>query len=106
MSMLLAAEMAPMKASAPTSGWPLLRASSSTWLSGFPTGKRTVPLQSSGSTGRLSSSKKSGKAHAATRSARPSSDSVNAMWNCRGRRKAAAKESSRSVNQGPPCTGA
>jgi len=97
--------MAPMNASAPTRGWPLLRASSRTWLSGLPVGKRTVPLHSSGSTGRLSSRRNSGKAHAATRSARPSSDSVNAMWNCRGRRNAAAKESRSRVAQGPLCTG-
>ncbi len=61
--------------------------------------------QSSGITATLSSSRKSGNAQAATRSARPSSDSVKAMWNCRGRRNAAANESRSRVNQGPLCTG-
>ena len=55
---------------------------------------------------RFSSSRNSGKAHDAVNSERSSSASLKAMWNWRGSRNAAAKDSSSSAIHGPSRTGA
>ena len=99
-TMPVAADRPPMKATSASSGWSSATGSDSTKLSAFtlPGPKCSSPATAIGSTNTLISSMYSGNAHTARLRCRSLTFSTTITWNCRGRKITESIESTVSAN--------